>query len=106
MDKLTEELEVQRLKVLARTLQAGDRQTQRGQTPWAQKLMMEELQNPRTQTTFIQEMQKGLQMLNLEIIANPDFQTPAPTNTLPKLSIHTTEEPPPTPTTNTRGWRG
>ena len=43
MIRLTEEYKKQRLRLLANILQAGDRQANRGQTPWAQQLLIEEL---------------------------------------------------------------
>jgi len=75
MDKLTEEYTKQRMKTLANILMAGDRQRERGQTPWAQKMLLEELSKTHSEVQFIREMKKELQALNIQLIYNPEQKT-------------------------------
>jgi len=68
MVKLTEEEELVKLRLLSQIMQEGDRQRDRGQVPWAQKLLMEELEQPKEQTSrLIAGIKTQLEKLGVEI---------------------------------------
>jgi len=73
MVKLTEEEHLVKLRLLSQIMQAGDRQRDMGQTPWAQKLLMEELGLPKEQTSkLIAGIKTQLEKLGVEISMKPE----------------------------------
>ena len=65
MTKLSEEYEKNRLRTLTQIMEAGERMKGRGQTPWAQKLLMEEMNKEEPCMEAIKEMKVLLKELGL-----------------------------------------
>ena len=65
MTKLKEEYEKNRIRTLKQIMEAGERMKGRGQTPWAQKLLMEEMNKENPCMEVIKEMKTILKELGL-----------------------------------------
>ena len=69
MTKLSEEYDINRLRTISQIMEAGERIKGRGQTPWAQKLLLEELSKSQPGRKpclrVIEEMQGLLKNLDL-----------------------------------------
>ena len=72
MTKLSEEYNKNRLRTLTQIMEAGERMKGRGQIPWAQKLLIEEMDKPEPCMGAIKEMKTLLEELGLVRIKSED----------------------------------
>jgi hypothetical protein len=72
MTKLSEEYRKNKLRTLTQIMEAGERMKGRGQVPWAQKLLMEEMSKPEPCLKVIAEMKTLTEELGLSITKAED----------------------------------
>ena len=67
MTKLSEEHDKNRLRTITQIMEAGERIKARGQTPWAQKLLLEELNKGEPCMKVIEEMRHLIDSIGMKI---------------------------------------
>ena len=67
MTHMEEEYKQNTIRTLAQIMEAGERLKGRGQIPWTQKLLIEELQRPKSCLKIIDEMRTVIGEMGLSV---------------------------------------